>query len=180
MVDQSYEFKIIKDHDVDSLKSDFDKVDIMKLDMKNNKLSKVKFDELFERLAATKLQYFQLDFMNYEGLDSDKIDSMVKCLRSWNLKTLILLFSGVKMSDDHFESLVFETLRTHTNLENLYLDLERCNLSKSKLRTLERIIPKLDNLSNLFINVKNNDLEKTDIVHISKEIQHIPTRELLF
>jgi hypothetical protein len=180
MVDQNYDFKIIKDHDVDTLKSEFDKVDSIKLDLKNNKLSKVKFDELFERLSVTKLQYFQLDLMNYEGMHPDKLESIIKCLRSWNLKTFILLFSGVKISDNDFESLLFETLRTHTNLENLYLDLERCGLSKNKLRTLERIIPKLENLSNIYINLKNNDLVKNEIVQLSKEIQHIPARDLLF
>ncbi len=180
MVDQAYEFKIIKDHDVDSLKNDFDKVDTVKLDLKNNKLHKAKFEELFERLSVTKIQYFQLDLANYEGLDADKFEAIVKCLRSWNLKTLILLFSGVKLADDQFESLIFETFRTHTNLENLYLDLESIGFSKNKMRTLERIIPKLENLNNIYINLKNNDLGKNEIVQLSKEIQNIPARELLF
>ena len=180
MIEQQYEFKIIKDHDVDTFKKDFDKIDSIKLDLKNNKLHKVKFLELFERLSVTKLSYFQLDLSNYDGLDNEKFEAIVNCIRNWNLKTFILLISGVKLTDTQFDSLVFESLRTMNNLENLYLDIQNINFSKSKMKTLEHLIPKMENLNNIFINLRNNNLLKEDIAHISKEIQHIPAREFLF
>jgi len=180
MLEKQFEFKIIKDHDVDAFKKDFDKVDSVKLDLRNNKLHKNKFEELFERLAATRIQYFSMDLSNYENLDEDKFESIVKCLRNWNLKTLILFIPGVKLNDNQFESLFYESLRTMSNLENLYLDMENTNFNKSKMRALERVLPKLENLNNVYINIKNNNILKDDITTISKEIQNIPARELLF
>ena len=180
MLESQYEFKIIKDHDVDSFKKDFDKVDSIKLDLKNNKLHKAKFLELFERLSVTKLNYVLIDFTNYDGLDSEKFEAFVNCIRNWNPKTLILLLSGIQMSDTQFESLIYESLRTMNNLENFYLDIQDIKFNKNKMKSLEKLIPKLVNLSNIFINLKKNNLHNEDISHISKEIQHIPAREFLF
>jgi hypothetical protein len=180
MVDKQYEFKIIKDHDVDNFKKDFDKVDTVKLDLKMNKLHKIKFQELFERLAATRLNYFLLDLTNYDGLDSDKVEAIINCIKNWNLKTLILCLQGVKLNDNQFNSLFYESIRTMTNLENLYIDLENSGATKSKLKSLEHLIPKMNKLNNIFLNLRNNKIEKEDVNQISKEIQHIPAREFLF
>jgi hypothetical protein len=180
MLESQYEFKIIKDHDVDAFKKDFDKVDSIKLDLKSNKLHKAKFLELFERLAVTRLNYVQIDLTNYDGLDSEKFEALVNCIRNWNPKTLILLLSGVKMSDTQFDSLMFESLRTMNSLENLYLDLQNTDFNKNKMKSLEKLLPKLESLNNIFLNLKSNNLHTEDITHISKEIQHIPAREFLF
>jgi hypothetical protein len=179
MIDTQFDFKICKDHDVDTYKKDFDKVDKIRLDMKNNKLSTLKFEELFERLSATKIEYFQLDISNFDKINSEMFEAIIKCIRTWNLKTLILQISGINISDSQFESLIFESLRTMTNLQNLYLDMERVGWNKNKNRSIERLIPQLESLNNIFLNVKNNNLTKDEIEGISKMIKHIPSREFI-
>lgn len=180
MLESQYEFTIIKDKDIDTYRKDFDKVDTIKLDLKKNKLSYPKFEELFDRLSRTKLTYFQLDMSNYADLDNEKLSCIVKCIRNWNLKTLILLFPHVKFTDPQFESLIFESIKTMTNLENLYLDLENINFDSNKMRTMEKLIPKIKNLQNIFINIKSNNLSKDDIAKLSKELNHIPVREFIW
>ena len=180
MLDKQYEFKIIKDKDIENFKKDFDKVDTIKLDLKNNKLSASKFEELFDRLSRTKIAYFQLDLSNYSDLDNEKLESIVKCLRCWNLKTLILLFSQVKIADSQFESLIYESIHMNSNLENLYLHLENINFDSNKMSTLEKLIPKLKNLQNIYINIKSNNLKKEEITKLSKAMNHVPTREFLW
>lgn len=179
MFESQYEFKVIKDHDVDSFRKDFDKVNRIKLDLKNSHLSTIKFLELFERLAATKIEYFQLDLSNL-ALTNEMYEAIIKCVRCWNLKTLILLFAGIKLTDNQFHSLVYESFRTMSNLENLYLDFESMGWSSNKSKSLEQVIPKLDSLNNIFINLRNNSLAKEDIQGISKVIQHIPAKEFVF
>jgi hypothetical protein len=180
MLDTQYDFSIIKDKDIDNFKKDFDKVDTIKLDLKNNKLHPSKFEELFDRLSRTKISYFQLDLTNYSDLDNEKLESIVKCLRCWNLKTLILLFSHVKFANPQFESLIYESIHMNSNLENLYLDLENINFDSNKMRTLEKLIPKLKNLQNIYINVKSNHLTKEEITKLSKAMNHVPVREFIW
>lgn len=180
MIDEQFTFTIIKDKDIDTFKTDFDKVDTIKLDLKKNKLHFAKFEELFDRLSRTSINYFHLDLSNYSDLDNDKLACIVKCIRNWNLKTLILLFPHVKLTDPQFESLIYESIKTMNNLENLYLDLENIGFDASKMRTLERLIPKLKNLQNVFINIKGNNLTKDEIAKLSKELNHVHQREFLF
>jgi hypothetical protein len=180
MIEEQYEFRILKDKDIDTYKSDFDKVDKIKLDLKKNKLHPIKFVELFDRLSRTKMSYFQLDMSNTSDLDDDKLDAIVKCIRVWNLKSLILLFSNVKLTDTQFESLIFESIQTMTNLENLYLDLENIDFDENKLHTLERLIPKLKNLQKIFLNIKRNKITRNEIERLGKNLKHISSQELIF
>jgi len=179
MSENLYEFKIIKDHDVEVCKKDFDKLNKIKLDLRNNKLSIIKFEELFERLSITRIEIFELD-LSYTECSSSALECINKCLRFWNLKTLILKIVGIKISDSDFDSLIYESLKLMSNMTNLYLDLESLNKwTHNKSRSMNKLFSKLQ-LEKIYINLKNASCNKEDMEEISKSIKHISTKELIF
>ncbi len=186
MLESEYEFTIHKDKDVDLYRKDFDKINKVKLVLpKACKITQNKFDELFERLSVTKIEYFQLDMT--EAISSttlstaDMLYAINKCIRCWNLKTFILQIPHLKLSNDQVDGLIYESLRNMTNLENLYVDLSGCVDTHSIVaRAFEKLIPRLKSLENIFINMKECKLAKEEMNSISNVIKHVKVREFLF
>jgi hypothetical protein len=182
MIDKEYEFKIYKDSDLDHYKKEFDKVDCIRLDLRNTKLSKDKFQELFERLTVTshKLNALQIDISDFDRLDDDYISYMSMSIRSLNLKTFIFNFSECQLTDSQFECLVYDSLMAMTKLEKLYLFMENIKFDECKAKILEKLFSKLKGLEYLYMDLKKNKLEKDDIAMFEKCFAHVYTKEIIY
>lgn len=173
-----YDFEVIKNADIEKYKHDFDKVDTIKLDLRNNKLSKGKWEELFQRLSATKIIHFQLNLDNYDELDDSKVMDLVDCLKVWNLHSLVLNFSNVKLTDAQFEQIFYEAICMMTKLVKLAIDIENVKFDEFKARCLEKLLQKLQ-LKEFYLNIRRNHVSKDELARITKFMSHIPSRELL-
>lgn len=180
MLEDQYKFDIIKDSDIEQYKTDWDKVDTIKLILKHNKLSIPKFEELFQRLSATKIENLEIDLTDYEHLDQDRIQALVDCVRGMNLKTFVFLLSNVSLKDNQFNQLIYDTMENMFNLKTLYLELENVGMNSNKVKTLENLLSKHQNIKSLYINLKKNNLTKDDVAHVSKVTMHIPSRDIIF
>src|SRR5437764_881330 len=79
-LEKHYDLKITDDKDVESLKNNvptIEKSQSIHLDIRDNKLDKEKFKELFQTVSKGKVQDLHLDLTNI-SLDAEKLDEISK------------------------------------------------------------------------------------------------------
>lgn len=178
MINQ-HEFKIEKNEDIEKCKNDFAKVDHIHLDLKNSTLDDNKFEELCSTLKErSNLKIFQLDISDLE-MNDKKIDNFVNCFKNWNLRHFHINISNIKFTDDQFKKF-FEPLLNMSNLQKLHLIMENVNMNDCKRKFIEDLIEKCNNLTDVSLNIKNNNLSLEQMDRLRKLIDPVPTRELLW
>jgi hypothetical protein len=179
MIDSQYIFKIQKNQDVENAKSDLFKVNILKLELQNQKLSMEKFLELFEVLAEVKLTEFYLNLSNLT-LDDTQVNAICAALSNWNLRVLEINVNNVSLTEYQFDKIFHDALVEMVNLESFAINAEGTKMNATKIKSLEKLIDRLPNLDSVKFNFKNNGLATSDIADLSKMMNLFSSRDILF
>ena len=173
MIQQKSDFKISSPQDIDTFKNSIGKTDSVHLDLKDSKLEKNQFIEIFDKLAETKKKEFHLDLAN-TLMEDDKIDAFVKCFNSWDsLKNLRINFSNMKFSETQF-SKILDSVQNLKNLEKLQMNLKNVNLNRKMRTRLESLFENLPGVKELAINTKSSTVTEEDVRKINDIIRSFP------
>lgn len=166
------EFKISSNDDVDRFKKEIGTSQRIHLDLKETKLEKTKFTDLFEKLSTIKnLNEFQID-MSHTSIDDDRTSSFVNALSSFtDLKILNLNFEKVKISESNFDKIIKSI--NNTRLERLYLNFNNVELTKKMRESMMSLVKDSSSLTSVSINTKSSKISKEDVERINEIMRPI-------
>jgi len=177
--DKHLDFKILDNKDVDYVKKTVTKTDTPKihLDLKENKLSDEKFIELFNCLSQVNQEEFHFDMSNLK-INDEKIQAIYKCFEKWNIKHLEIHLTKTKFTDSQFKTLI-KAIKSFKNLYFLHLELEDMALTKNQKSELENMLNEIPTLRNIYINIRNNQIDESDIEIYKKLLKDVKIKTLL-
>ncbi len=167
------QMQISKPEDIENFKSSVGKATQIQLNMKDAKIEKKDFIEIFDKLAETKKTEFKLDLSNTE-MDDERISSLTNCLTKWDsLKDLSINFSNIKFSDKQFSQMI-NSIQNNQSIEKLQLNLNNVDLDRKMRKNLETLFEKVPNMKEVAINTKNSNITQEDVQRINSLISTVP------
>lgn len=182
LLEQRYFVRIINDKDFEDLKKSYMKeledAQSVQVELRNNQLTKDKFNELFELLSKTNKEEMHID-LSSTTLDDKNVEALTTCIKNLKLKNLSLHLSNIKLSDDQYEK-VMKSLEGMKSLKILHLEMENVNLNNKKRKRIESLIESLPDLTHVSINLRNNNISEEDANYMNRLLNRFAVRHFFF